>query len=72
MTSYVFFAGSRVGADPHLTNAQSWLDLETFLEKYDLNLVSIPTHLVDLLWTEETGRPPFVVRFCSFLITFTK
>jgi hypothetical protein len=45
-----------------LTNAQGWLDLDKILEKVDSKLFSVKKNLIDLLWTEETGRPPFVVR----------
>ena len=61
----IFFPGSLVGADPELTNAQAWLDLDKILKKVDSSLFSVKKNLIDLLWTEETGRPPFVVRKCK-------
>ena len=51
-----------MGADPELTNAEAWLDLNKILEKIDSKLFSVKNNLIDLLWTEDTGRPPFVVR----------
>jgi hypothetical protein len=59
------FSGSFVGADPQLTNAETWLDLKRLLEKFDSKFVSVE-NIIDQLWTEETGRPPFVVRTFLF------
>jgi hypothetical protein len=52
-----------VAADPNLVNAQTWLNLKKLLaESISSNLVS-SKNLIDQIWTEGTGRPPFVVRY---------
>ena len=53
--------GSNVGADAELSNAKLWLALRSkLLKDVGSNLVTAKD-LIDLIWTEETGRPPFVV-----------
>jgi hypothetical protein len=54
-------AGSRIGCDPTLMGAQTWLDMRQDLLQADLHLVSVDANLIDLVWTQEDGRPPFQV-----------
>ncbi len=54
--------GSRVGADPTLIGAKTWLEMEAELEEGGLVLVSFADNLVDRVWTEEDGREPSTVR----------
>ena len=50
-----------MGADAELSNAKLWLALRSkLLKDVGSNLVT-SKDLIDLIWTEETGRPPFVV-----------
>ena len=58
---FSFNTGSRVGADPTLIGAQTWLELKEELEEAGLTLVSLSVNLIDIIWTEENGRPPFSV-----------
>ena len=50
--------GSVVGADPRLYGASAWIDLEEDLAGGGgLVLRDLTENLVDLVWTEEEGRP---------------
>ena len=54
------FAGSNVGADPSLSNAKEWLDLQKLLlESVGLNLVPTDENLIDRVWSD---KPAFEVR----------
>lgn len=55
-------AGDRVGADPNLIGAQTWMDLAAAVEEGGIHLVSVSENLIDFIWTEENGRPPFKVQ----------
>jgi hypothetical protein len=51
-----------VGADPTLIGAHIWIELAEELEDKGIILVdSLPHNLIDQVWTEGDGRPPFVV-----------
>ena len=47
--------GSKVGADPSLTGAHTWLDWEKQLKSANLVLVPLEVNPIDKVWT--TGRP---------------
>ena len=51
-----------MGADPSLMSAQTWLSMKSSLEDGGLVFVSVGDNLVDNVWTEANGRPPFTVR----------
>ena len=54
---YYFRApGSRVGADPTLTGASTWLGWEKDLKKSGLDLVPVEPNPIDQVWIED--RPP--------------
>nr|XP_027231947.1 xaa-Pro aminopeptidase 1-like [Penaeus vannamei] len=48
--------GARVGADPRLQGSESWEKLAEKLAKSNIELVSIATNLVDLIWPSDV-RP---------------
>lgn len=54
--------GSRIGANPELLGAKTWLALSNSLSTRDIDLVSVPGDLIDQIWTVENGRPPFKVQ----------
>ncbi|TRY63290.1 hypothetical protein TCAL_06265 [Tigriopus californicus] len=54
--------GSRVGANPELLGAKTWLELSASLSSRSIELVSVPQDLIDQIWTPENGRPPFKAR----------
>ena len=51
--------GSVVGADPRLYGASAWIDLEEDLAGGGRGLIlrDMTENLIDLVWTEEEGRP---------------
>lgn len=55
-------AGSLVGADPKLMGAKTWLDMRETLDQANVTIVSIVENLIDEIWTEENGRPPFIAK----------
>ncbi|XP_069163625.1 uncharacterized protein [Procambarus clarkii] len=50
--------GSKVGADPRLIGAKTWLSYAEDLSKSDITLVAEETNLVDLVWPS-SERPPY-------------
>jgi Xaa-Pro aminopeptidase len=54
-------SGSIVAADPTLFGAKSWLDMTKELEKNGIKMISLAENLIDVIWTEENGRPPLQV-----------
>ncbi len=55
--SRVLPSGSKVGADPTLVGAFTWLEWEKALEKHDLRLTSLLRNPIDDAWDDEGGRP---------------
>jgi len=51
----------RVGADPKLVGTGDWLDWQESLEKNGIDMLK-SINLIDLIWTEEQGRPPKVYK----------
>jgi len=51
----------RVGADPKLVGTGDWLDWQESLEKSGIDMLK-SINLIDLIWTEEQGRPPKVYK----------
>ncbi|XP_063592156.1 xaa-Pro aminopeptidase 1-like [Penaeus indicus] len=49
-------SGARVGADPTLTSADTWLSYANSLAADNIDLVPVTPNLVDLIWTD---RPPY-------------
>jgi len=47
----------RVGADPEMVGAGTWLEWQETLEKSGSSMVKME-NFVDILWTEANGRPP--------------
>ncbi|KAK8724909.1 hypothetical protein OTU49_010972 [Cherax quadricarinatus] len=50
--------GSKVGADPRLIGAKTWISYAEDLAKSDIELIGEETNLVDLVWPLEE-RPPY-------------
>ncbi|XP_064089431.1 xaa-Pro aminopeptidase 1-like isoform X2 [Macrobrachium nipponense] len=50
---------SRVGADPKLIGAETWLTVSNLLQYYGLEVVEVEENLVDLIWKTD-GRPDYV------------
>ncbi len=42
-------------------NAESWLSMQKTLNSSGLELLALKTNPIDLVWTEEDGRPPYKV-----------
>ena len=55
------FKGSIVGADPMLIGAKRWIDWENSLRDNAIDLKTEESNLIDHVWTEANGRPPFQV-----------
>lgn len=54
--------GSVVACDPTLFGAKTWIDMRQTLEKSGILFQSFKENLIDMLWTNENGRPPMKVR----------
>ena len=51
--------GSKIGADPSLTGALTWLEWEKFFKKNGQNLTLTPIYQnpIDLVWYDRPSRP---------------
>ncbi|KAK4301818.1 hypothetical protein Pmani_026085 [Petrolisthes manimaculis] len=49
--------GSKVGADPRLIGAETWMSYAEDLAKANIQLVAEETNLVDLVWPEDERSP---------------
>ena len=59
-------AGNTAGADPALVGAGTWLDWRQSLEEGGVELVETPENIIDIVWTEENGRPPNLCKVQKF------
>ena len=59
--------GSAVACDPTLFGAKTWIDMRNTLEKSGILFQSLKENLIDILWTNDNGRPPMKVR-CKLYI----
>ena len=48
--------GSRIGADPSLTGALTWIEWKEYFDKNNLTLVSKITNPIDEIWMEQPKR----------------
>ena len=53
--------GSIVACDPTLFGAKTWIDTQKSLEKSGIIFQSFKENLIDMIWTNENGRPPMKV-----------
>jgi len=53
--------GENVGIDATLMNAEALLQMKKILKLSGLELKALKENLIDFVWTEEGGRPPFKV-----------
>ena len=53
--------GSIVACDPTLFGAKTWIDMRKTLEKSGIIFQSLKENLIDMIWTNENGRPPMKV-----------
>lgn len=50
-------SGARVGADPTLTSADTWVSYANALAADNIDLVPVTPNLVDLIWTDRPAYP---------------
>ena len=51
-------SGSIVACDPKLMGAKTWITLKEALSKKSVELKSLSQNIIDVVWTEDNGRPP--------------
>ena len=51
-------SGSIVACDPKLMGAKTWITLKETLSKEGVELRSLSENIIDVVWTEDNGRPP--------------
>ena len=51
-------SGSIVACDPKLMGARTWITLNDALSKKGVELKSLSQNIIDVVWTEDNGRPP--------------
>ena len=60
--------GSRIGADPSLTGALTWLEWEEYFQKQNMTLVTLIKNPIDEIWMDqpERSKDPLMVHEVKF------
>ena len=51
----------KVGADPDLLGTTTWIEMNKTLSESGIALKSLRPNLIDVVWTEDDGRPAYQV-----------